>query len=89
MVKKEITGGKLHIVTTKNLTAMWGKKDFCIYDDNFVRARKNMQDKLNRCFCCDRLFQVNKEKVSLVNFNCRVGNKCVCNDCFEKLEFKK
>lgn len=87
-IKREIKNGSLVIVETKKLTPMWGKNDFSMYNDDFVRARSRMRDKMNRCYCCDRPFQINQEMVHLVHFNNGVGNKLVCSDCFSKLEFK-
>lgn len=84
---KEIANGKLTVKTVKSLSAKWGIKDFIEYNDDFVRARSGMKDKLDRCYCCNLPFQINEEKVNLVCFT-EVGNKTVCADCFEKLNFQ-
>lgn len=86
MIEKEIKNGKLIIVETKNLTAKWGKKEFCVYSDEFKRGRSSSIDSMSRCYCCNWPFQLNTEMIALVCFPA-VGNKVVCGDCFDELEF--
>lgn len=83
---RNIVNGELHIIETKKHAALWGKKNFALYDDEFKRARSRMIDKLDCCFCCCWPFQLNKDHVNLVAFS-GVGNKCVCDECFEELDF--
>lgn len=85
MIKKEITAGKLVIKEVKTLTPKWGKKDFCAYDNGYVAARSKMRDKMDKCFCCGGKFLVNKDIVSLVCFDCGVGNKVLCDKCYAEL----
>lgn len=88
MIETKIVDGAVIVVERKKHVALWGRKDFAPYNDDFKRARSRMLDKLDRCFCCDWPFQLNKEHVNLVSFT-GVGNKCVCADCFSKLVFRQ
>jgi uncharacterized protein with PIN domain len=58
------------------------QKDRLNYNKVFADARKDKQDKMNRCFRCNWPFQVagDGEVVSVVHFKGH-GNKLVCDDC--------
>ncbi|MBY8063541.1 hypothetical protein [Vibrio fluvialis] len=85
--EKDIVDGCLRIVSEKTLKPIWGKRDFCLYNDDFVRARSQMSEKMNRCYCCNWPFQIGTETVAIVCFNQKIGNKTVCQECFDQLVF--
>lgn len=54
------------------------------YDDEFKSIRDNMTYKANKCFKCDRHFELD-EPIALVSFD-EVGNKVLCKNCSEELK---
>lgn len=66
---------------TTNYNIKWSKSNFCVYDENFVRIRSKMRDKLSSCFRCNHKFKIG-ENIGVVGFE-KHGNKCLCGDCSE------
>lgn len=66
-------------VKTTKFKVKWAKPNFCVYDDNFVRIRSKMRDKLSVCFRCNTKFKIG-DSIGIVGFESH-KNKCLCSDC--------
>lgn len=76
-------------VTTKKYIPMWFKRDFAVMSKEFNQARVRLKKKFDRCFACNRKFQIESddtagETMHIVHFN-GLGNELVCTECLNKI----
>lgn len=57
----------------------WIKLKFTEYNSEYIRIRGTMKTKMNRCFCCNKGFELN-DMIALACFE-NVGNKVLCQEC--------
>ena len=71
-------------VTTEHFTPLWVKVDFSTYGEEWIRIRGTMQYKANKCFKCDKPFEMG-DTIGIACFK-NVGNKVLCKACAEEID---
>lgn len=76
-------------VITRHYEPVWCRRDFIVMSPEFKKIREGLSKSFNRCFGCDRPFQIGAtpeegEIMHIVHFNGK-GNELVCTDCLNKL----
>lgn len=69
---------------TQTYTTTFVYFPFKNYDTSFKTIRDGMKYKANKCFKCERSFELN-EQIGLACFS-EVGNKVLCKNCSEELK---